>query len=117
MLAAAPAANARPGIRRARSAQGRSVVLDTEMFIRQRTELTRLDTGAWRAEFPGKHWHVVVTAPTAEQARAEVLADLDARVFAMLCDDLGLSLEDRPPAYLQSLRRTLGKGNGGPRPT
>ncbi len=78
---------------------------DTEELIREKTEYLKLADGTWRAEFPGKTLNVAVTAPTVERARWDVLRALDARFFAMLCDDLGLSGENRPRPSFAALRQ------------
>jgi len=87
-------------------------VIDTDVLIREKADYLKLADGRWQAEFPGRQWHVVVTAQTLEQARTDLLAAMDARIFAMLCDDLRLTERERPPAYSQTLRHSAARSNG-----
>ena len=79
------------------------------VLIREKADYFKLADGTWQAEFPGRQWHVVVTAQTLEHARTDLLAAMDARLFAMLCDALQLTERERPPAYSQSLRHLVRK--------
>jgi len=58
---------------------------------------------------PGKRWNLVVTAPTLEQARWDLLAAFDERLFAMLREDLEPDKRGRPEGEMQAMRRSLGK--------
>ena len=84
-------------------------MFDTEDLIREKTEYARLDSGEWQATFPGRQWRVVVAAPTLEQARADLIHAFDARLWAVICNDLDLAENQRPEALIQSARRSLGK--------
>jgi hypothetical protein len=71
-------------------------MFDSEELIRERTEYARLASGEWEAAFAGREWHIVVRAPTLERARSKILAAFDKKLFGLLCDDLGLTEENRP---------------------
>jgi len=91
---------------------------DSEMLIREKTEYVRLEDGRWQASFTGKQWNLAVSAPTLEQARWGLLEAFDERLFAILCEDLGLSAKRRP-LHRRPYRRFRGaaspaalRGNG-----
>jgi len=88
---------------------GQDAMTDTQTLIREKTEYVKLEDGRWQAAFPGKRWNLVVTAPTLEQARSDLLSAFDERLFAMLRDDLEPDKRGRPEGEMQAMRRSLGK--------
>jgi hypothetical protein len=73
---------------------------DTEELIRNKTDYRKLKSGKWQAVFPGREWRVSVTSSTLEEARHDLLDALDARLWSMLCEDLGLREEPQSRSLL-----------------